>query len=206
MIPSDPTGSLDVPIPLIMMKAAYVFLDAHYVSLVSKEFGEGKYLNYDENQFAIKLCRNLDLWCKRLYYYTAPPFQGTPPTPKEAKLRTGYDSHIQKLKKQPEFFVREGRCQKIGRCFKQKGVDTLMIMDITELSIKKEVTTFVVVTSDTDFVPVLNKARSEGIRIILYHYRELKRGAKFSMSNHLWAACDEKIPLNKGHFNRNLES
>ena len=75
---------------------AVVFIDAHYLSLISKHFGKGKYLKIDANQFAINLAKSQDLWCGGVFYYTAPPFQSPSPTKDEAKRKASYDKFISK--------------------------------------------------------------------------------------------------------------
>ncbi len=111
------------------MEKTYVFIDSAYLSLISKHFGSGRYLNFDVNQFAIAIVKYKNLWCEGVFYYTAPPFQSSPPKEDEIKRRADYDKFIAKIKKAPNFTVREGRCQKIGNEYFQKGVDTLFTMD-----------------------------------------------------------------------------
>ncbi len=50
---------------------------------------------------------------------------------------------------------------------RQKGVDMRLGIDMTSLSLKKQVDTIVLVTGDSDFVPAAKFARREGVRIIL---------------------------------------
>ena len=76
-----------------------VFIDASYLSKISKYFGKGKYLKLDLIKFAHYLAIKQGLWCEHIYYYTAPPFQGNNPTADEIKRKAGYDSYIAKLKK-----------------------------------------------------------------------------------------------------------
>ena len=65
------------------MEKTYVFLDGAYLSEISRYFGGGKYIIYDLNQFAITLAKSESLWCEKVFYYTAPPFQCPIPTPEE---------------------------------------------------------------------------------------------------------------------------
>lgn len=50
---------------------------------------------------------------------------------------------------------------------KQKGVDMRIGIDITSLSLKKQVTQIVLISGDSDFVPAAKFARREGIDFIL---------------------------------------
>jgi uncharacterized LabA/DUF88 family protein len=187
-----------------MMDDTCVFLDGAYLSILNKYFGGGKPLEIDINQFAYTLAKSEGLWCKGVYYYTAPPFQSDPPTPDEVRRRGNYDRFINHLKRFPNFTVREGRCQKVEGEFHQKGVDTLFTMDLFEACKNKDIKTIIVLTCDTDFVPILNKLRESGIRVILYYFNDFKRGSKFSMSNHLHTACDVNRLLTMDHFQRSL--
>lgn len=55
------------------MEDTFVFIDSGYLSLISRHFGNDTYLKFDINQFAITLGKERGLWCKSVFYYTAPP-------------------------------------------------------------------------------------------------------------------------------------
>ena len=78
-------------------------------------------------------------------------------------------------------------------------------MDLLEESKKKDVGTFILVTCDTDFVPILNKIRESGIEIILFFYSDFIRNSKFSMSNHILTACDKWILITKEYFEKSMK-
>ena len=50
---------------------------------------------------------------------------------------------------------------------RQKGVDMRIAIDITSISLKKQASTIVLVSGDSDFVPAAKLARREGLEIIL---------------------------------------
>lgn len=50
---------------------------------------------------------------------------------------------------------------------RQKGVDMRIGLDIASLALKRLVSTIVLVTGDSDFVPAMKLARREGLRVIL---------------------------------------
>jgi len=61
----------------------------------------------------------------------------------------------------------------------QKGVDLRIGLDIARLSLRNMVSTIVVCTGDSDFIPAFKFARREGVRVLLAHMghgvkRELK--------------------------------
>ena len=113
-----------------------------------------------------------------------------------------YQNMTKMLREKKWITLREGRCQKIDNIFMQKGVDTLLTMDLFEVVHKKEVETVILLACDTDFVPILNRIREEGIKVILYYFSDFNRKSKFFMSNHILTACDKKILLRKEDFDR----
>ena len=182
-----------------------VFVDAGYFSILSKHFGKGKYLKVDLIKFTRELASRHTLWMEHWYYYSAPPYQSPKQTPDEVKRKAGYDSFVSCMNKEKNITIREGRLQKIDGEFTQKGVDTLLTMDLTIEPLEKEIKTIILLASDTDFVPILNMLRTkQGIKVILYYYTDKKRDSKFSMSNFLLTACDECIILSEQDFTKNL--
>jgi len=174
------------------MENTIVFIDNGYLKLILKEFNN---LKIDINKLSFNLCKKIDLWCDSVYVYDAPPYQD--PNSKEDRIRKkNYDKFISKLREK-KIIVREGRCQKIGNEFHQKGVDTLLTMDLLSIPQEKNIKNVILIACDTDFVPVLEKIRSKGYKIYLFHYNDYKRKSKFSMSNHLEIACDRTILIKK---------
>jgi len=201
MSPGVPSGMPDD----FTSKSTLVFIDAGYLSKLTKHFGKGKYLKLDVRKFARHLANKLGLECTRIFYYTAPPYQSPKPTKEEGKRKAGYDRFISKLKVNDDITVREGRLQKIGNSFTQKGVDTLLTMDLTEEPVERKINIIILLACDTDFVPILNRIRERHkIRIILYYYTDRKRKSMFSMSNFIITACDRKILLRKEDFKENI--
>jgi uncharacterized LabA/DUF88 family protein len=180
-----------------------VFIDGGYLSKIAKHFGGDKPLKCHINQLAVRLAKERDLWVNEVYYYTAPPYQSSIPTEDEKRKKQNYDRFIQVIKKaRPTINVREGRCQKCDNGeFQQKGVDTNITIDLMSVAQRKEVGKIILLACDTDFVPIMNKIRTDyGMHIILAYYFEKKRKDIFSMSNHILTACDDKILIEKKHF------
>ena len=187
------------------LERTLVFIDAGYLSKLSKHFGGGKYLKLDIIKFAQYLSIKQNLWCAHIFYYTAPPFQDTTPTMKDAQMRAGYDKYMSKLKRNRDLTVREGRVQNIDGQFTQKGVDTLLTMDLAEEPSERGINTIILLACDTDFVPILNRIRERHkIKVILYYFMDRQRGSIFSMSNHILTACDVPALLTSEYFTRNL--
>lgn len=57
--------------------------------------------------------------------------------------------------------------QDIAPRIRQKGVDMRIGLDIASLALKRLVSTIVLVTGDSDFVPAMKLARREGLRVLL---------------------------------------
>lgn len=183
------------------MDSSIVFLDSGYLSFISKHFGKGKPLKYKIEEFAKRIALEKNLFCEEIYFYTAPPYQGPNPSLEENKRKANYDKFIQKLKTiKPTIHIREGRCQKIDNTFQQKGVDTLMTMDLLRVPKKRGIKKIILLTSDTDFVPIIKDLSDEGIDVILAYFTDKKRKSAFSLSNHLWKACKNKILIKREHF------
>lgn len=188
------------------MKPAIVFIDDGYLKTISKHFGFGKGgKKLDINQFAVTLAKSQGLWCKEVHFYTAPPFQSETPTPDEALRKANHDVFITKLGRIPNFYVHEGRCQKINSIFKQKGVDTLLTMGLTKAASQPNKDVILLLACDTDFVPVLEHVRASGNEVVLFYYNDFIRGSQFAMSNHILTACDKSVLLKKEHFEASIK-
>ncbi len=180
-------------------KTALVFVDNGYLRLVAKRFGLSS--RYGLHKLADVLCTKAGLKCAKIFFYTAPPFQGSKPSDDEKHRKANYDRFVDRLKSDPTITIREGRCQKIGNEYFQKGVDTLMTMDLVGAKGHyPDVHSVVVITSDTDFVPVLRAIREDGIKVVLCYYNDYIRHSRFSMSNHLLTVCDRSILLSPEQF------
>jgi uncharacterized LabA/DUF88 family protein len=188
------------------MEKTLVFIDEGFLSKLSRHFGNGNYLKIDYLKFAKNLSKKQNLLFIHLFYYTAPPHLDSVPTEDQIKRKKGYDKFVSSISKNKEISVFEGRCQKIleigGKIsYSQKGVDALMVADMVSVPIKfPEIKKIVLVTSDTDFCPIIKKINDVGIGVILYTYYERKRNSKFSVSHHLIDCCENTFYLNKQDF------
>lgn len=152
----------------------------------------------------------------RIYYYDAPPFEGTSKNPISGAV-LNFSTTLQaaqnkalldSLELQPDFAVRRGSIVqtgwKLGRSamrslsrktrqvteadfvpdMVQKGVDIRIGLDMAWISLKRLVDVLVLVTGDSDFVPVMKFARREGLKVYVETMghpvrRELKAHADF---------------------------
>ena len=191
------------------MEHTLVFLDEGFLDKLTKFLGDGRRLKFDKFEFAKIISKEQNLFCKHLFYYTAPPFQGTPPTEKERKMKEGYDKFIASLSKNKNTVLREGRCQKMidndgKEKYAQKGVDTLLTIDLGHIKEDyPQVKKIILVSSDTDFCPAIRDIKERNdVEVILYTYFDKKRGSKFSLSNELISCCSRWVKLKKEHFNK----
>ena len=187
------------------MEKVVVMIDAGFLSKVSYKLGEGHYFKYDLLKFSKKLASKQELIFKHLFFYNAPPFQSSNPTLDEKKRKEEYDSFTQKLNRNKEVTIREGRCQRLKTnekfIYKQKGVDTLLTMDLMDMPLENsKIKTVILIASDSDFVPIIKRLKKLGIDVILYTYFERDRKSKFSTSNKLLKIVTRYVKLNKQDF------
>lgn len=150
-----------------MVEETLVFIDEGFLDKLTKFLGDGTRLKFDKFEFAKRISKQQNLSYKHLFYYTSPPFQGAFPTEDEKKRKEGYDKFVASLSKNKDISVREGRCQKIinqdgGMEYNQKGVDTLLTIDLSHIKedypkIKK----IILVSSDTDFCPSIKDIKKK---------------------------------------------
>ncbi|MBU2052884.1 MAG: NYN domain-containing protein, partial [Nanoarchaeota archaeon] len=149
------------------MEKVLVMIDAGFLSKVSHKLGERHYFKYDLLKFSKRLAGKQQLIFKHLFFYNAPPFQSPNPSLDEKKRKEDYDSFVQKLNRHKEVTIREGRCQRLkvdGKyIYKQKGVDTLLTMDLMDMPLENpKIKTVILIASDSDFVPVIKRLKELG--------------------------------------------
>ncbi|MBS3075576.1 NYN domain-containing protein [Candidatus Pacearchaeota archaeon] len=205
MIPGDPQGSPDESF-LNKFKSTLVFIDEAFLSKLSKYLGSGKYLKFDRITFPKNIAKKQNLNCIQAFYYIAPPFQSENSTKEEEERKKGYDNFINELLKNKDIIIREGRCQRLKNkefefVFKQKAVDILLTIDLMQIPLKyPNIKKIILISSDSDFVPVIETLKGLNIETILYTYYEKGRNAKFSTSNELIKSVHKYALLTKSDF------
>ena len=188
------------------MKDTLVFVDDGFFGLVKKHFSKEdgkpkKYLQTFRN-----ICKKENLNLKHLFIYTAPPFQSPTPTEKENILMQKYQNMTKMLRRKKWITLGEGRCQKFfdkngKEDFCQKGVDALVIMDMYDVKEKfPEIKKIILIASDSDFVPVIERMKKKGFEVVVYTYFDRKRKSRFSTSNHLLNIASRWEKLTKEVF------
>ena len=187
-----------------------MFIDAGFISKLSKYFGKGTYLKNNIFNLSKIFSKKEDLYCKHIFYYTAPPFQSSKPTKDENRRKENYDNFIKKLSENKFITIREGRCQRIINKKKieyhQKGVDTFLTMDLMTVPIKHQKIKKIILTAcDSDFVPVIKNLDDLGIKTILFTYFDKKRWSNFSTSNELMQIVSKYISITKKDFDDSVK-
>lgn len=188
------------------MEDTLIFVDDGFFGLVKKHFQkeEGKPKKY--LQTFRNICKKEKLNLKHLYIYTAPPYQSPIPNKIETFLMSRYQNMTKMLREKNWITLREGRCQKIINekkeiDYSQKGIDALIILDMYDTKenypkIKK----IILIASDSDFVPVIERMKQKGYEIIIYTYFDRKRRSRFSTSNQLLKIASKWVKLTKQDF------
>jgi uncharacterized LabA/DUF88 family protein len=192
------------------MKETLVFIDAGFLSKVNKNIRTGTYFN--KINFATTISKNENFFMKKLYYYDAPPHSSN------YKLVEKYNNFKNKLTQNKKVILREGRLQKLvikSKCekcyteilktkYQQKGVDTLLTMDLNNFQEKyKKIKTIILITSDSDFIPIIKHLKSKNIKIILYTFYTKDRKSEVSnKSPKLVKAVDDFKLIKKEFFEK----
>ena len=164
-----------------------IFIDAGYFEHVAR----GTSVDYEK--IAAELAGGSPIL--RTYYYNCPPYQSRPPTEDERRRQAGADRFYARLKRISKFQVRLGRLAKRScrDCntthFQQKRVDILLGVDMVLLAAKQAIQEAILVAGDSDFIPAITAAKSEGVLIKLYH------GAQ--PHSDLRQEADERIRINQ---------
>lgn len=194
---------------VLLMENTLVLIDAGFLSKLSRYFGNGSYLKFDIINFSKIISKSENLFCERIFYYTAPPFQGTPPSDEESSRKEKYDEFVKRISEKKIITLREGRVQRIKNngsfIYKQKGVDSLIVMDLMSVPLKfKTIKKVILIACDSDFVPTIEALREYGIEVILFTYFDKKRGSHFSTSNELMQTVSKYCFIEKSHFKKSL--
>lgn len=172
-------------------------------------FIDGGYLDWVQlNKFQVhtdfeKLARVVsgDKEMYRTYYYHCLPYQSNPPTQDEARRFSNSQKFFYSIDKLPRFQVRQGKLAFRGTrddgkpILEQKRVDILLGTDLVLLAAKQHISEAVIIAGDSDFMPAIEVAKSEGVLIRLYSHPD-------SVHNDLWNLADERVSIDKAFMNK----
>ena len=94
---------------------------------------------------------------------------------------------LDRLEKLANFKVRRGEKKKVGFHFVQKQVDIQLAVDMITLS-KSNIQNIILVSGDTDFIPVVKYVQDQGTRVYLWSANKDNNGE-------LARNCDGANPL-----------
>jgi len=180
------------------MSRAAIFIDGAYFDCVLRDEFNSVKVNYAE--FSRVIAGNIDLL--RTYYYHCLPYQSNPPTPEERERFSKAQKFFEALERLPRFEVRMGKLEFRGidqsgkPIFEQKRVDLLMGIDLVRLATKQQITHAFLITGDSDLLPAIEIAKSEGVLIHLWH------GRVHRPHSDLWRIADERTEFTQEFINR----
>jgi uncharacterized LabA/DUF88 family protein len=184
------------------MSRVAIFIDGGYVDKVLRhEFGGAK-IAYARFSQEISAQIHPDIDILRTYYYHCLPYKSDPPTPEESQRFASMQNFLDAINRLPRFEVRLGRLarrgpDKDGRYyFEQKMIDVLLSIDLVHLSSKGQIGYVAIVGGDSDFVPAIKMAKSEGVSVWLFHGERPR--------NDLLDIADERIRITQALVNRVL--
>ncbi|WP_297491092.1 NYN domain-containing protein [Thermococcus sp.] len=167
-----------------------VFIDGGYLAKVLKnEFSE---IKIDFLKLSNEICPGKRL---RTYYYNAPPYQSSPPTPEEKERYQKAMRFFHSIDRLERFEVVKGKTVKRYAAdgkeyFAQKGVDVRLAVDLVRLSWAGHIKIAVLIAGDNDFVPAVKAAKDAGVIVKLYY-------SKNSSSDELISTVDEAEEITK---------
>lgn len=147
-----------------------IFIDAAYLQFTLK--GEFNSPRIDFQKLVGKMAGDREIL--RSYYYDCEPYQSDPPTKEEKERFSKVQRFHYALDKIPRFQVRLGKLAFRGYAdgkpiFQQKRVDIQMGVDLVLLAAKNSISDAVILAGDSDFLPAIDAAKSEGVVIHLFH-------------------------------------
>lgn len=168
-----------------------IFIDGAYLDFLQKEvFGN---VHLDLKKLPAKLAGEKEIL--RTYYYHCLPYQSSPPTPDEQRRFSGAQKFYNALSTFDRFQARLGVLALRGYdakgepIFVQKKVDILMGVDLALLSGKQQISEAILLAGDSDFIPAVEAAKSEGVLVKLYH--------GVNVHKELWSCADERTLLDE---------
>lgn len=166
---------------------AAIFIDGGYLNRILKSYFVGAKISY--LKLSNKICSDLKLNRLRAYFYYCLPIVRKN-NEQDLKRKADTQKFLTNLKRFPRFEVKLGKLQLIGNQFRQKMIDVLMSLDITNMSFEKQIQHAILVAGDSDFVPAVKKAKDYGIIIHLYYHPS-------SVHNEILDEVDELHEINK---------
>jgi len=164
-----------------------IFIDGGYLNKILKKQFNGASLDY--LKLSNKICSDLKLSRLRTYFYHCLPIVRKGNSEDIIK-QANMERFLAKLRRLPRFEIKLGKLQIIGNQFRQKMVDVLMSLDITNMSFENQIQHAVLIAGDSDFVPAIKKAKDYGVITHLYYHNS-------SIRNEILDEIDELHEINQ---------
>ena len=173
-----------------MANRVAIFIDGAYLDHVLRD--EFQNVRIDYQALSEKLASESDIL--RTYYYHCPVYQENPPTSDQSARYSAQRAFFTSLERLRRYSVRLGRLAVRfdidgQRRFEQKRVDILLGVDLVLLAAKQNIQEAVLVAGDSDFIPAIMAAKSEGVLVKLFH------GA--TPHSDLWQEADERVQFDQ---------
>lgn len=155
-----------------MHKIAF-FIDGAYLDHVLANEFPNKRIDYQSFIRAIVAEAGPDREIVRAYYYHCLPYQGTHPTSEQSERFSKMQKFFRALQRTPRFEVSQGRLafrgidDKGAPIFEQKRTDLLLGIDLVLLAARHSIDEAFIIAGDSDFIPAIHAAKSEGVVIYL---------------------------------------
>ncbi len=133
----------------------------------------------------------------RTYYYNCLPYQCNPPSSAEREKFAKAQRFYRMLTRLPKHEVRQGKLAKRGESFEQKGVDTLLSIDLVNSAASGKIEDAVLLAGDSDYIPAVRVAKEHSINVTLYHSHNHR-----SYHTALWEICDIRHPIDSDLIER----
>ena len=166
-----------------------MFIDGGHLRVLVRQAG----YRYDPDyiEAVAHACVAGDETLLRVLYYDCAPYRGTPRLPVSGRPADfqGSDEWLKVLAAKPRLAVRLGTLKFRGfepkripivadslsdddfkPRFEQKGVDMRLGLDIASYAADRSVDRVILVTGDTDCLPVMKRARTAGLQVVLVQF------------------------------------
>lgn len=173
-----------------------ILLDAGYIEYITRQEFPNIQINYDK---LVKEVSGDNLLFRTFYYNCLPNLDFSTPED-EKNLYEGKMNFFEALKFLPRFEVRLGVLSRYedqdnnALSFHQKRVDILMVVDMMQLALSKQIDHLIIATGDGDLIPAIQAVKQAGILITLWHGSF--RG-KAAPNRELFQICDERYELGR---------
>lgn len=173
-----------------------ILLDAGYIEYITRQEFPNIQINYDKLVKEISADNSLF----RTFYYNCLPNLDFSTPEEEKNLYEGKLNFFEALKFLPRFEVRLGALSRYedqdsnALSFHQKRVDILMVVDMMQLALSKQIDHLIIATGDGDLIPAIQAVKQAGILVTLWHGS--LRG-KAAPNRELFQICDERYELSR---------